>query len=136
GGGSARYVGGGVFGATKWGVEGISEALPIGRAPPHTHPPVVEREFSRRDFLSPQSWSSTAVRIDDYADTVGTMRTFVAAVNHQQPGDPLRLAQAIVQLAAARKPPTRLALGSDTVARIEEKHPDVERALALRRPSP
>ena len=62
------------------------------------------------------------------------MRTFVAAANHQQPGDPQRLAQAIVQLAAASKPPTRLALGSDTVARIEEKHRDVERELDLWRP--
>jgi hemoglobin-like flavoprotein len=59
------------------------------------------------------------------------MRTFAAAANHQQPGDPQRLAQAIVQLAAAHKPPTRLALGSDTVARIEEKHRDVERELDL-----
>ena len=71
------------------------------------------------------------MRIDDYADTVGKMRTFVAAANHQQPGDPQRLAQAIVQLAAASKPPTRLALGSDTVARIEEKHRDVKRELDL-----
>jgi NAD(P)-dependent dehydrogenase (short-subunit alcohol dehydrogenase family) len=38
-------------------------------------------------------------------------------------------AQVIVQLAAASKPPTRLALGSDTVARIEEKYRDVEREL-------
>jgi hypothetical protein len=59
------------------------------------------------------------------------MRTVAAAVNHQQAGDPQRLAQATVQLAATREPPTRLALGSDTVARIEEKHRDVERELAL-----
>jgi hypothetical protein len=52
-------------------------------------------------------------------------------VNHQQPGDPQRLAEVIVQLAAASKPPTRLALGSDTVARIEEKHREVERELDL-----
>jgi hypothetical protein len=36
-----------------------------------------------------------------------------------------------VQLAAVPKAPTRLALGSDTVARIEEKHRDVERELDL-----
>jgi hypothetical protein len=52
-------------------------------------------------------------------------------VKNQQPGDPQRLAQAIVQLVAASKPPTRLALGPDTVARIEEKHRDVERELDL-----
>jgi NAD(P)-dependent dehydrogenase (short-subunit alcohol dehydrogenase family) len=130
-GGYASYPGWGVYCATKFAVEGISEALSIELAPLGIHATVVEPGFFRTDFLSAQSLSSTAVRIDDYADTVGKMRTFAAAVNRQQPGDPQRLAQVIVQLAAAPKPPIRLALGSDTVARIEEKHRDVERELDL-----
>ena len=130
-GGYASYPGWGVYCATKFAVEGISEALSIELAPLGIHATVVEPGFFRTDFLSGRSLSSTAVRIDDYTDTVGRMRTVAAALNHQQPGDPQRLAQVIVQLAAARKPPTRLALGSDTVARIEEKHRDVERELDL-----
>jgi len=130
-GGFASYAGWGIYCATKFAVEGISEALSIELAPLDIHATVVEPGYFRTGFLSAQSLSSTAVRIDDYADTVGAMRTFVAAVNHQQPGDPLRLAQAVVQLAAARKPPTRLALGSDTLARIEEKHRDVKSELDL-----
>ena len=130
-GGYASPPGWGVYCATKFAVEGISEALSIELAPLGIHATVVEPGYFRTDFLSAQSLSSTAARLDDYADTVGKMRTFAAAVNHQQPGDPQRLAQAIVQLAAAHKPPTRLALGSDTVARIEEKHRDVERELDL-----
>jgi hypothetical protein len=35
-----------------------------------------------------------------------------------------------MQLAAARTPPVRLPLGSDTVARIESKHAFVEKELA------
>jgi NAD(P)-dependent dehydrogenase (short-subunit alcohol dehydrogenase family) len=130
-GGYASPPGWGVYCATKFAVEGISEALSIELAPLGIHATVVEPGYFRTDFLGAQSLSSTAVRIDDYAGTVGEMRTFAAAVNHQQPGDPQRLAQAIVQLAAARTPPTRLPLGSDTVARIEEKHRDVERELDL-----
>src|SRR5215831_7735593 len=130
-GGYASYPGWGVYCATKFAVEGISEALSIELSPLGIHATVVEPGFFRTDFLSGRSLSSTAARIDDYADTVGKMRTFAAAVNHQQPGDPQRLAEVIVQLAAERKPPTRLALGSDTVARIEEKHRDVERELDL-----
>jgi NAD(P)-dependent dehydrogenase (short-subunit alcohol dehydrogenase family) len=130
-GGYASYPGWGVYCATKFAVEGISEALSIELAPLGIHATVVEPGYFRTDFLSAQSLSSTVARLDDYADTVGKMRIFAAAVNHQQPGDPQRLAQAIVQLAAAHKPPTRLALGSDTVARIEEKHRDVERELDL-----
>jgi NAD(P)-dependent dehydrogenase (short-subunit alcohol dehydrogenase family) len=130
-GGYASYPGWGVYCATKFAVEGISEGLSIELAPLGIHATVVEPGYFRTDFLSARSLSSTAVRIDDYAETVGEMRTFAAAVNQQQPGDPQRLAQVIVQLAAVDKPPTRLALGSETVARIEQKHREVERELDL-----
>ena len=130
-GGYASFPGWGIYCATKFAVEGISEALSIELATLGIHATVVEPGFFRTDFLSDQSLSNTAVKMDDYADTVGKTRSFAAAVHHQQPGDPQRLAQAVVQLAAAPKPPTRLALGSDTVARIEEKHRDVVRELDL-----
>jgi NAD(P)-dependent dehydrogenase (short-subunit alcohol dehydrogenase family) len=130
-GGYASSPGWGIYCATKFAVEGISEALSRELAPLGIHSTVVEPGYFRTDFLSAQSLSSTAGRIDDYADTVGKMRSFAAAVHHQQPGDPQLLAQAIVRLAAAPKPPTRLALGSDTVARIKGKHRDVERELDL-----
>ena len=130
-GGYASPPGWGVSCARKFAVEGISEALSIELAPLGIHATVVEPGYFRTDFLSAQSLSSTAARIDDYAGTVGEMRSFAPVVNHQQLGDPQRLSQAIVQLAAAGKPPTRLALGSDTVARIEQKHRDVERELDL-----
>jgi NAD(P)-dependent dehydrogenase (short-subunit alcohol dehydrogenase family) len=133
-GGYAALPGWGIYCATKFAVEGISEALASELEPLGIHATVVEPGYFRTDFLTAQSMSSTAVRIDDYADTVGKMRTFAAAANHRQPGDPRRLAQAIVQLVAASKPPTRLALGSDTVARVEEKHRYVERELDLWRP--
>jgi NAD(P)-dependent dehydrogenase (short-subunit alcohol dehydrogenase family) len=131
GGYAAAYPGWGIYCATKFAVEGISEALSVELAPLGIHTTVVEPGYFRTDFHSAQSLGSTAMKIDDYADTVGKMRTFAAAANHQQPDDPRKLAQAIVQLAAAREPPKRLALGSDTVARIEEKHRDVERELDL-----
>src|SRR5215470_3134156 len=104
GGYAAAYPGWGIYCATKFAVEGISEALSVELAPLSIHATVVEPGYFRTDFLSARSLSSTAVRIDDYADTVGKMRTFAAAVNHQQPGDPRRLAQAIVRLAAVRRP--------------------------------
>ena len=130
-GGYASYPGWGLYCATKFAVEGISEALSLELAPLGIHATVVEPGYFRTDFLSSQSLRSTAERIDNYADTVGKMRAFAAAANRQQPGDPRQLAQAIVELAAARGPPKRLALGSDTVARIEQKHRDVERELDL-----
>ena len=44
----------------------------------------------------------------------------------QQPGDPQKLAEAMIALVNARKPPRRLPLGADTVKRIEQKHREVE----------
>jgi NAD(P)-dependent dehydrogenase (short-subunit alcohol dehydrogenase family) len=103
-GGYASSPGWGVYCATKFSVEGVSEALSIELAPLGIHSTVVEPGYFRTDFLSAQSLSNTAVIIGDYAETVGKMRTFAAAIHDQQPGDPRRLAQAIVQLAAARQP--------------------------------
>lgn len=128
-GGYAAYAGWGVYGATKFAVEGLSEALSAELAPLGIHSTVVEPGFFRTDFLSPASLVSTEKSIDDYRDTAGAMRTFAAGADHQQPGDPQRLAEALMLLADAKNPPQRLPLGSDTVAKIVEKNRSVEREL-------
>ena len=129
-GGYAGFPGWGVYGATKFAVEGISEALAAEVAPLGIHVTVVEPGFFRTDFLDDTSLSRTAQQIDDYRETVGRTRAHAADVNHDQPGDPRKLAKAFMQLANAKNPPTRLPLGSDTVQRIESKHAHVERELA------
>ena len=136
-GGYASYPGWGVYCATKFAVEALTESLAAELAPLGIAATVVEPGFFRTDFLDDQSLVKTATRIDDYADTVGAMRDFAGGANHAQPGDPARLATAILALAAAPNPPLRLPLGSDTVAKIEEKNRFVAgelepwRALAL-----
>jgi NAD(P)-dependent dehydrogenase (short-subunit alcohol dehydrogenase family) len=129
-GGYAAHAGWGVYGATKFAVEGLSEALSQELAPLGIFATVVEPGFFRTDFLSPSSLSATRARIDDSAETVGAVRTFAAGADHAQPGDPKKLARAILALADAERPPVRLPLGSDTVARIREKHAHVEAELA------
>jgi NAD(P)-dependent dehydrogenase (short-subunit alcohol dehydrogenase family) len=126
-GGYAAYPGWGVYGSTKFAVEGISEALAQELQPLGVHVTVVEPGFFRTDFLDASSLTATAARIGDYAATVGAMRTLAAQVSHRQPGDPARLADAILRLADAPQPPLRLPLGSDTVARIREKNAHVAR---------
>jgi len=127
-GGYMAYQGWGVYGSTKFAVEGITEALAQELKPLGIHATVVEPGFFRTDFLDASSLSTTS-EINDYAETVGAMRRFAAGANHQQPGDPYKLACAMLVLADAANPPTRLALGSDTVARIHEKNALVEREL-------
>ena len=118
-----------MYGSTKFAVEGLSEALSLELAPLGIYATVVEPGFFRTDFLSPSSLSSTKDRIGDYAETVGAMRTFAAGADHKQPGDSKKLAAAILKLADAEKPPVRLPLGSDTVAKIRHKNADVNEEL-------
>jgi NAD(P)-dependent dehydrogenase (short-subunit alcohol dehydrogenase family) len=129
-GGYAGYPGWGVYGATKFALEGISEALAGEVAPLGIKVTVVEPGFFRTDFLDESSLARTARHIDDYHESVGNTRAHAADVNHNQPGDPRKLASAFIALANAKNPPLRLPLGSDTVGRIEAKNAFVAKELA------
>lgn len=129
-GGYQAYMGWGVYGSTKFAVEGITEALHQELAPLGIQATVVEPGFFRTDFLDEQSLIKTRLELADYDETVGKMRAFAEAANHAQPGDPLKLAEAMLALVNAPNPPLRLALGSDTVARIEAKNRWVAQELA------
>ncbi|RZT08647.1 hypothetical protein SAMN05216319_2938 [Duganella sp. CF402] len=129
-GGYSSYAGWGVYGSTKFAVEGLSEAMAIELEPLGIKVTVVEPGFFRTDFLDASSLVATRDRIDSYAATVGVMRDFAAGVNHAQPGDPLKLAGALLQLADSATPPTRLQLGSDTVQRVRAKNQFVEKEMA------
>ncbi|CAJ96692.1 Short-chain dehydrogenase [Cupriavidus necator] len=129
-GGYAAYPGWGVYGATKFAVEGLTEALDAELSPLGIRATVVEPGFFRTDFLDASSLVRVRTEIAAYADTVGAMREHMASANHQQPGDPAKLAAALLTLADSETPPVRLPLGSDTVYRITEKNRKVESELA------
>jgi NAD(P)-dependent dehydrogenase (short-subunit alcohol dehydrogenase family) len=121
-GGYRSYPGWGVYCSTKFAVEGITEALHYELAPLGIHATVVEPGYFRTNFLDGSSLQQTATQILDYAETVGKMRTLASERNYQQPGDPTKLAQAMLQLANADTPPLRLPLGTDTLQAIAEKN--------------
>ena len=95
------HAGWGIYCATKFAVEGISEALSAELAPLGIHATVVEPGFFRTDFLDPKSLSTAGNEIADYAETAGAMRSFAEAHNHQQPNDPQKLAPAVLELVRA-----------------------------------
>jgi len=114
-GGYDSSAGWGVYCATKFAVEGITEALAGEIGPFGIKATVAEPGYFRTDFLDNQSLS--AIReIADYAETVGVVRKFAGSANHVQPGNPAKLATALLALVNAENPPLRLPLGSDTVA--------------------
>ena len=120
-GGFRGFEGWGIYGSTKFAVEGITEALARELAPLGIKATVVEPGFFRTDFLDEQSLAVSASTLSDYAETVGVMRGRMADANHAQPGDPARLAKAMIVLAHAPNPPLRMPFGSDTVAALEVK---------------
>lgn len=129
-GGYQSYAGWGIYCATKFAVEGITEALAMEVAPLGIHATVVEPGFFRTDFLDAKSLTTAANSIPDYAATVGAMRTAMSDANHQQPNDPAKLAPALLKLVNAANPPVRLPLGRDTIAAIETKNAFVAKELA------
>jgi NAD(P)-dependent dehydrogenase (short-subunit alcohol dehydrogenase family) len=121
-GGYQASPGWGIYGSTKFAVEGITEALYAELKPLGIHATVIEPGFFRTDFMDPSSLVRTEVQIDDYQSSVGKTRSFADEHNHQQPGDPAKLAKALLELAALPDPPVRLQLGSDAVKRVEQKN--------------
>lgn len=129
-GGYRAGAGFGVYSSTKFAVEGLSESLAAELAPLGIHVTVVEPGYFRTDFLDQTSLVRTERILSDYDATVGKLRGHVADLNHAQPGNPRKLATAMMALADEKKPPVRLALGSDTVRAIEEKNAFVAGELA------
>lgn len=128
-GGLNGFVGWGIYGSTKFAVEGITESMALELAPLGIFATVVAPGFFRTEFLDPTSLIRTAHVIDDYSGTVGEMRSFATQVNKKQPGDPKKLAQAFIKLANAEKPPVHLPLGNDTLAMYREKTAKFEKDI-------
>jgi len=121
-GGYRGAAGFGVYCSTKFAVEGLSEALHTELASLGIKVTVVEPGYFRTDFLDATSLSVSVNRISDYNNTSGHVRQVAVDLNHEQPGDPEKLAKVLVEFVDAPNPPVRLPLGSDTVRMIEAKH--------------
>jgi NAD(P)-dependent dehydrogenase (short-subunit alcohol dehydrogenase family) len=121
-GGYQSGAGFGAYCSTKFAVEGLTEALHAELKPLGIHATVVEPGYFRTDFLDATSLTVAGAIIDDYDATSGNVRRIAAGLNHQQPGDPAKLAAAMIILADAATPPLRLPLGTDALRVIAEKN--------------
>jgi NAD(P)-dependent dehydrogenase (short-subunit alcohol dehydrogenase family) len=121
-GGYRSAAGFGVYCSTKFAVEGITEAMHAELKPLGIHATVVEPGYFRTDFLDASSLLVGKEIIGDYDETSGKVRRAAVEMNHNQPGDPEKLAKALVTLADAQTPPLRLPLGTDTLKAIADKN--------------
>ena len=104
----------GRYNATKFAVEGLSEALRREVEPLGIHVMVVNPSGFRTDWAG-RSANGSEHPIEDYLATAGKVRLAVRASSGKQPGDPVRAVQAIVEAVASGKPPHHLLLGNDAV---------------------
>ncbi len=111
----------GVFGASaynasKFAVEGFSQAIAQELSPFGVYVTSISPGFIRTDFLDQSSIKySEGQSISDYAKPVADFRNFMANRSHQQAGDPAKLAAAIVHLSQVENPPVSFVAGSDAV---------------------
>ena len=113
----------GQYNATKFAVEGLSEALRREVEPLGIQVMVVNPSGFRTDWAG-RSANESEHPIDDYQETAGKVRLAVRASSGKQPGDPVRAVQAIVDAVASAKPPHHLLLGNDAfegaMAKLDE----------------
>lgn len=104
-----------LYGSTKFAVEGISKGLAVELEPLNIKVTVVEPGLFSTEFLSAESYSASKNIIADYATTVGPMRAGADQLHGNQPGDPKKLAQVVVDIAHNDNPPLHLPIGKDAV---------------------
>ncbi|MDX9862958.1 MAG: oxidoreductase [Rhodospirillales bacterium] len=110
----------GIYAATKFAVEGISEALHQELKPLGIGVTVVEPGPFRTDF-SGRSLVDSAVTLDAYAKTAGERRAELRGKHGTQQGDPDKAARVIIDAIEAAEPPFHLVLGGPAMARATEK---------------
>jgi short-subunit dehydrogenase len=128
-GGLIGSPGWGFYNATKFAVEGFSEALAEELKPLGVHVTMVEPGPFRTDFLG-RSGKLARRQLSDYATTAGKAREYLKTQSGKQPGDPQKAVEAIVAAANSSKPPLHLILGRIALTRFRNKLADWQKEIA------
>lgn len=127
--GIAPAAGSGLYSASKFALEGMSQSLAQEVAPLGIWVTLVNPGAFRTEFLSERSIRRMAASIDDYAATSGRTVDGLLAANGSQIGDPDRGAAAIIEAVEADEPPLNLVLGSDGLRRARARLDRLEEDL-------
>ena len=110
----------GLYNASKYALEGLSEALRMELSPLNIHVTLVEPGPFRTLWAGP-SLQIASKTIVDYKNTAHKTKETVSGFSGKQPGDPVMGSKAILQIIEAKNPPLRLLLGKIAVQRVKQK---------------
>lgn len=128
-GGLAAVGGFGPYCASKFALEGWSEALrdevrPLGIRVTIVEPGAFRTEFAGQKNMRPEK------QIDDYRPVIEPIAQYLYGSDGRQPGDPQKAAEAMIAAVESDDPPLRLLLGADAFGLWERKRDAMEAEFA------
>lgn len=110
----------GLYNASKFALEGMSEALALELQPLNIHLTLVEPGPFRTDWAGKSSVSAKN-KIEDYDLSSGARLRLLQSTSGKQPGDPSKAAKAILLAVNSEHPPLRLLLGKVALDAVRDK---------------
>jgi NAD(P)-dependent dehydrogenase (short-subunit alcohol dehydrogenase family) len=123
------FSGWGIYCATKFALCGVTEALHADLAPFGIATTLVYPGYFRTSFLDGGSMAHPARPIEAYTAARASQRQHAEAINGQQPGDPVKAVDAMLDVYERGAAPLHLFLGSDAYAMAETKLAELRAAL-------
>ena len=127
------FTGFGVYCATKFAVAGLTESLHADLASLGVHVTLVYPGYFRTSFLAQGSIAKPSHPIAEYAGARASEAQHFASIDGNQPGDPEKLADALMTAYELAAPPLHLFLGTDAVTMAEAKQKQVTAEIAEQR---
>ncbi|MGH7120679.1 MAG: oxidoreductase [Acetobacteraceae bacterium] len=133
-GGLVAFQGFAPYCASKFALEGWSEALraevnPLGIRVTIVEPGAFRTEFAGTKNMRPEH------RLEVYRPVIGPVEAYLYGSDGKQPGDPRKAARAMIAAVESADPPLRLLLGADAIGLWEQKHAAFAAELARWRPT-
>ncbi|MEM9257297.1 MAG: oxidoreductase [Pseudomonadota bacterium] len=111
------------YSCTKHAMEAMTEGLAKELEPFGIAVTAIEPGAFRTDWAT-RSMKESGTPIQAYADTVGARKELIKMAGPMLPGDPRKIAQAVLMVANLEKPPLHLLLGEDVLNAFRQKLAD------------